>query len=192
LAESKAYIHDGQDRLAPPIERTLTKSQSVDAYRQRELRETAISSFPPISRGNQALEALSLAARHLVLQLVRFGLVGICATATLAVAYYYIISTSMFTPFFANLAAYGIAFSVSFVGHRSWTFGDAEKGGRNAHAVWRFLAVSLSGLAVNSAAVLILVNALALPDWTPLIVFVGFTPVVTFLLNRFWVFYALK
>ncbi|MGF1620247.1 MAG: GtrA family protein [Rhodomicrobiaceae bacterium] len=156
------------------------------------MRETAISSFPPVSRGNQAWEALSLAARHLLFQLARFGLVGVCATATLAVAYYYFISTSMFTPFFANLAAYAIAFFVSFLGHRYWTFGDAEKGGRNAHAVWRFLAVSLSGLAVNSTAVLILVNALALPDWTPLIVFVGFTPVLTFLLNRFWVFYALK
>jgi len=126
------------------------------------------------------------------LQLARFGLVGVCATATLGAAYYYFIASGIFTPFSANLAAYAIACSVSFLGHRYWTFGDAERGGRNSHAVWRFLAVSLSGLAVNSAAVLILVNTLALPDWTPLIVFIGFTPILTFLFNRFWVFYALK
>jgi hypothetical protein len=31
-----------------------------------------------------------------------------------------------------------------------------------------------------------------LPDWTPLIVIVGMTPIFTFLLNRFWVFYTLR
>ena len=156
------------------------------------MRETSISSFLPIHRKHEALEALFLAGRRLLLQILRFGLVGASATATLALAYYYFISADLLTPFLANLAAYGIAFSISFLGHRYWTFGDARKPRRSVHTILRFLAVSLAGLATNSAAVLLLVNLAGLPDWTPLIVFVGFTPVLTFLLHRFWVFYSLK
>jgi putative flippase GtrA len=138
------------------------------------------------------LDQLIETTRYWIFQLMRFGTVGGLATATHAGVYLYIVTANLLAPILANFAAYALAFAVSFVGHRRWTFGDAPKGGRNNTAVFRFLSVSLSGLALNSAAVLLLVNYFRLPDWTPLLVIVGVTPVFSFLLNRFWVFYTLK
>jgi putative flippase GtrA len=125
-------------------------------------------------------------------RIARFGLVGGCATITLAIIYSALVVDRTLTPFWANIFGYIIAFAVSFLGHRFWTFGDAERGGRNNYAIFRFLIVSLSGLTLNSSAVLILHDWLRLPAWAPLIVFVFFTPLFAFFLNRFWVFYALK
>ena len=144
------------------------------------------------SRGGYSLRRLIEAGRYWISQLMRFGMVGGAATLTHAGVYYYLVAGKLLTPLLANFAAYAVAFSVSFIGHRHWTFGDARKDRRNNYAIFRFLSVSLSGLAINSAAVLLLVNLLRLPDWTPLIVIVGMTPIFTFLLNRFWVFYTLK
>ena len=125
--------------------------------------------------------------RYLIFQLMRFGLVGMLATATHGTAYFYFVTAELLTPVMANFAAYAIAFSLSFIGHRYWTFGDTRSG-RDPYALLRFLTVSLSGLGVNTAAVLVLVTYFQLPAWTPLIVIVGVTPVCTFLFSRFWVF----
>lgn len=137
-------------------------------------------------------QPLLAVAHRLFFQLMRFGLVGASATAIHGAAYLTFVTAQLLTPFFANLAAYAIAFTVSFLGHRYWTFGDAERGGRNNYAAFRFVAVSLSGLAFNSVAVLILINHFRFADWTPLLVIVGVTPIFTFLFNRFWVFYTLR
>jgi putative flippase GtrA len=148
---------------------------------------------PAHSRGGgYSLRRLIEAGRYWIHQIMRFGMVGGAATLTHAGVYYYLVAGKLLTPLLANFAAYAVAFSVSFIGHRHWTFGDARKDRRNNYAIFRFLSVSLSGLAINSAAVLLLVNFLRLPEWTPLIVIVGMTPIFTFLLNRFWVFYTLK
>ena len=148
---------------------------------------------PAHSRGGgYSLRRLIEAGRYWIHQIMRFGIVGGAATLTHAGVYYYLVAGKLLTPLLANFAAYAVAFSVSFIGHRHWTFGDARKDRRNNYAIFRFLSVSLSGLAINSAAVLLLVNFLRLPEWTPLIVIVGMTPIFTFLLNRFWVFYTLK
>jgi putative flippase GtrA len=132
------------------------------------------------------------AGRYWAYQLMRFGTVGGAATLTHAGVYYYLAAGELLTPFLANFAAYAVAFSISFIGHRHWTFGDARRDRRNNYAIFRFLSVSLSGLAINSTAVLLFVNLLGWPHWTPLIVIVGITPIFTFLLNRFWVFYTLR
>jgi putative flippase GtrA len=142
--------------------------------------------------GRRSLRWPIEAARYWIHQIMRFGMVGSAATLTHAGVYYYLVAGKVLTPLLANFAAYVVAFSISFLGHRHWTFGDARKDRRNNYAIFRFLSVSLSGLAINSAAVLLLVNLLRLPDWTPLFVIVGMTPIFTFLLNRFWVFYTLR
>jgi len=170
--------------------------ESFSGHRMRQAISTR-SNHPVLARIRLALRdprshAPDLVREILRLRITRFGLVGISATATLSAAYMSFVSLELLTPFLANLVAYLIAFAVSFLGHRHWTFGDAEKGGRNAYAIFRFLAVSLTALAINSAAVLLLVNHLALPVWTPLIVFIGVTPLFTFLMNRFWVFFTLR
>lgn len=154
--------------------------------------ERAILRPAPSRGGGHSLRRLIEAGRYWISQLMRFGMVGGAATLTHAGVYYYLVAGKVLTPLLANFAAYAVAFSISFLGHRHWTFGDARKDRRNNYAIFRFLSVSLSGLAINSAAVLLLVNLLRLPEWTPLIVIVGMTPIFTFLLNRFWVFYTLK
>ena len=116
------------------------------------------------------------AVSNLVGQLVRFGLVGGFVTA-LGVA-----------PLLANLIGYAIAVVFGYVLHSRVSFrghGSRDNPGRRT---FRFLIVSLVSLGLNSLFVGILTGPLHGPTWWPVIPILFVTPLVTFTLNRQWVF----
>lgn len=121
-------------------------------------------------------------------QLLRFGLVGGFVTA-LGVAGYYVPATFLgVAPLLANLIGYGIAVVFGYVLHSRVSFkghGSRENPGRRT---FRFLIVSLVSLGLNSLFVGILTGPLQGPTWWPVIPMLFVTPLVTFALNRQWVF----
>lgn len=118
------------------------------------------------------------------LEALRFGLVGIAATAVhFVVALAYLTATDG-TALAANLLGFAVAFSVSLWGNLLWVFPGR---GRSNAVVWKFLAVSLLVVTVTAAI-----------SWTfdslrydprlalPVTLLVG--PIVSFCGNKLWVF----
>ncbi|MDX9875209.1 MAG: GtrA family protein [Spongiibacteraceae bacterium] len=115
-------------------------------------------------------------------KLCRFVLVGLLATAVhLAVAALVLWLRPGTLEFLVNLIAFAVAFQVSLVGHRLYTFRSNGSGRR-------FLLVALFGFLCNNG---LLAAALAL---TPLEGLAAITlstllvPAVTYLASRFWAF----
>ena len=89
-------------------------------------------------------------------------------------------------PEVANAAGFGVAFVVSFAGHRFLSFSDADTD------LWqsfrRFAATALAGFAANELMFIALLRGLDLPDWLALFFALVFASAQTFLLSRFWAF----
>lgn len=88
-------------------------------------------------------------------------------------------------PLLANLAGYGCAVGVSYLGNARFTFGRPTLHGAQ---FTRFLAISLAGLAANQAITFALVDRLGLPFWAGLAVVVTVVPAASFVAARLWAF----
>ena len=121
-------------------------------------------------------------------QLVRFGLVGGFSTILYAVIYWPL-ATYVVHPVLAVFIAFSIAVAVGYVLHSSWSFrghGKSSEGGRTQA---KFLSVQSVGMVLNALFTWILTGPLFHgPTWWPLVPAVLVTPLVTFALNRWWVF----
>ena len=121
-------------------------------------------------------------------QLVRFGLVGGFVTA-LGVIVYWVPATFMgVPPLLANLLAYGVAAAIGYVLHSRVSFRGHGSRDNPAKRTARFFIVSLVSLGLNSLFVGLLTGPLHGPTWWPVIPMLFVTPLVTFALNRRWVF----
>nr|WP_284054043.1 GtrA family protein [Stakelama marina] len=123
-------------------------------------------------------------------QLVRFGVAGGIAT---------LIYTGVYLPLalyvfargqavFAVPFAFAAAVVSGFFLHSKWSFkghGTRDNSGRQ-HA--KFVAVQGFGLALHASITWVLTALLHQPAWVPLIPGLMIVPVVTFVLNRQWVF----
>ena len=124
----------------------------------------------------------------LAAQLVRYGVTGGFVTL-LAVAVYWILATPLgVAPLLANLAGYFSAVAAGYVIHSRWSFRGHGRRDNLARTGGRFILVSLVSLALNSLFVWALTGPLGGPTWWPIVPMVLVTPLVTFALNRLWVF----
>lgn len=80
------------------------------------------------------------------------------------------------------------AMAFGYIAHSRWSFRGHGARDNPARRQGRFVAVSLFAFALNSFWVWLLVQALELPLWSPYPLALGVTPLVTFALNRRWVF----
>lgn len=125
---------------------------------------------------------------RLAAQLVRFGLVGGTATVAHALVYAGLTTWALATPQTANLAGFLLAFSVSLFGHYGYTFRDTRGDRSLAGSGWRLFLAALLGYGLNAGFVH-LVTAIADADPRFALIFiVGVTPLLTYLVSRFWVF----
>lgn len=119
--------------------------------------------------------------------MLRFGGVGMAATATHALAY--LAALAVLAPQAANVVGFACAVLVSWLGHRYVTFRNARET-PVSQAGPRFALTTLAGFALNAGWVALTTRVLDLP--APLAV--GFivlaTPVLTYLAMRHWVFDA--
>jgi putative flippase GtrA len=126
-------------------------------------------------------------------QLVRFGAVG--GLATLVHVGFFTLGIELFgfRPMVSNLVAFCLAVIVSFIGHFWWTFRHQPavrmKGSCLPWAAFfRFTVVAVTGLALNSLAVFLVVNQFNLSYGYACVLMITAVPFCTFMLSKFWAF----
>jgi len=133
------------------------------------------------------LSTIPAERRTVLLQLVRFLISGALVTA-LGVAVYALVALVLrWHPQVGNILAYVVAMATGYIMHSRWSFRD-HGGTRDRRTKVRFFIVSLISYALNSFWVWLLYTRLDLDRAVPIIPMLFVTPVVTFLLNRRWVF----
>jgi putative flippase GtrA len=128
------------------------------------------------------------ARRAMLMQIMRFGVTGLFLTALVSIGYdfgVYILhlnpnlSLTIFTALII-IPGYWLHSRVSFAGH-----GERD----NMHIrTMRFAATNLLGFLSNQFFTWLLVFVMSEPRWTPNLAYIFITPVLTFSLNRKWVF----
>ncbi len=120
-------------------------------------------------------------------QLIRFGLTGGMVTALYA-AIYWPLATFVIPPVAAVAVAFAITAAVGRVAHSRFSFRGHGRRDAPARTTWRFVSVQLLGFGLNMAFTWALTGPLQGPTWWPLVPAVFVTPLITFILNRVWVF----
>ena len=132
------------------------------------------------------LSTISPERRAVLLQLLRFLVSGALVTALGVSVYAFVALVLRWHPQLGNLLAYLVAMATGYMMHSRWSFRD--HGRRTKSTAVKFLVVSLMSLGLNSLWVALITGPLGLgPAW-PIIPMMFVTPVVTFILNRQWVF----
>lgn len=117
-------------------------------------------------------------------QIVRFGLVGMFATAVhMGVSLLLNLGLGVAAQP-SNLAAFCVAFLVSFFGHHNFSFKSKKN---HAQTLPRFAVAAISGY-LSSALALAIFQTMGIPSGVSLVLSAGVVPVVTFFINKFWVF----
>jgi putative flippase GtrA len=133
------------------------------------------------------LTALHPERRRLLGQLIRFIISGALVTA-LGVGVYALVALVLrWHPQLGNFLAYVIAVATGYVMHSKWSF--RGHGSDRTHGTkFKFVIVSIISYALNSLWVWLLFTHLELGRAAPILPMLFVTPVVTFALNRQWVF----
>jgi len=121
-------------------------------------------------------------------QLVRFAFTGGFVTLLGAAGYWVPATFFGVHPLLANFLGYLIAMGSGYILHSRWSFRGHGSRDNPLRRTLRFLAVSLVSLGLNSLFVWVLTGLLAGPTWWPVVPMLFVTPLVTFALNRNWVF----
>lgn len=120
-------------------------------------------------------------------QLLRFVVTGGFVTA-LGVGVYAVVALLLrWEPQLGNFLAYAVAVATGYVLHSRWSF-RGHGGERTNSTRLRFAAVSVISYALNSFWVWLLFTHLGWGRAAPIVPMLFVTPVVTFVLNRKWVF----
>jgi putative flippase GtrA len=117
-----------------------------------------------------------------IAQLTRFGVVGITAMTVHWLVVWWLVPMGI-VPLLANLIGFAIAFNVSYLGHRNWTFASDR-----AHRAtfWRFLTVALSSFVINEALYFVLLKFL---DYRiALAIVLVAVAALTFVASKLWAF----
>ena len=117
--------------------------------------------------------------------LTKFSTVGLIATAVHALILVILIQGDDISPVLATAAAFMVAFVFSFFGHHFWTFNSRTK---RKNAVWKFLAVQSTAFAANNVVLITLLNMHILPQIVVALASLFVMPLLTYFLNRMWVF----
>ncbi|WP_233503381.1 GtrA family protein [Sphingomonas psychrotolerans] len=121
-------------------------------------------------------------------QLIRFGIAGGITTGLYTLVYSPLAAFKITSEQVANICGYLVAMLSGYLLHSKWSF--RGHGAEATKTSWRFFLVSLVSYGLNTAFVWLLTDdaMLAGPWWWPLIPILFVTPLVTFALNRIWVF----
>lgn len=121
-------------------------------------------------------------------QLARFVVAGGLTTALYTLVYSPLAGFKLASEQVANLAGYLVAVVTGYLLHSNWSF--RGHGGEAKQTTLRFFAVSLFSYGANTFWVWLLTDDAVLngPFWWPLIPVLFVTPLLTFTLNRLWVF----
>ncbi|MBN1378408.1 MAG: GtrA family protein [Gammaproteobacteria bacterium] len=123
-------------------------------------------------------------SRRILRQLFVFGLVGITATVTHYLVALFCHEGLKINLYVCNLIGYSSAVAVSFFGHGRYTFQITL----SQDIFRRFVVVSVATFLASEGMLAALENSMQLSHRISLAVVVLTIPVITFLLNKMWVF----
>ena len=127
--------------------------------------------------------------RLLLTSFLKFSGVGLFITFCSAAGYWLLATPAKIDP---NLSLVVVFVIFTIVGHRlhgALSFSD-KTGGRLPRATMvRFSIVNLVGFAMNQSFIMFLVKVLGYHNWVPIVPMIFVTPIVIFVLNRYWVFH---
>lgn len=121
----------------------------------------------------------------LIRQGIKFGLVGVAATATHFLAMLFLVEVLRLDPVLATFPAFGIAFLVSYAGHFTFTF---QVRGPHQRYLFRYFGVALGGLAANAAIMYVAVHLVHWSYLAGLVIAIVLVPLLTFSVSRLLVF----
>ncbi len=122
----------------------------------------------------------------MTLQILRFCIVGAAAFACHLLLVVALVTADMLSPLVANFPAFGIAFLISYWGHRNWTYRAGTQ--RHITGLLRFGLVAVIGFIVNESSYAILLNWMQLQFIAGLIISLLLAAVSTYVLSRYWAF----
>jgi putative flippase GtrA len=121
-------------------------------------------------------------------QIVRFGLTGGLLTILVAFGYWAIATVFAIDPNLSLLIVFVVASGLGYLLHSRWSFkGHGSRDQAHIRSM-RFAITNSLGFLSNQFFVWLLVKHFGGPTWWPVIPIVLITPVLTFTLNRRWVF----
>lgn len=121
----------------------------------------------------------------MLLQMVKFGFVGLTATAIHAAMLFFLVEKLSMEPVLASIPAFLTALVISFLINHHWTF--VIKGAYRRYFS-RYAAVSVAGLILNIAIMYATVSLLHQSYIVGLGLVIIFVPMISFLLQRYWTF----
>jgi putative flippase GtrA len=121
-------------------------------------------------------------------QMIRFGMTGGFLTIAAAAGYWAIADLLHVDPNISFTIVFIIGTIIAYVLHSRWSFKGHEGSGSVAARTSRFLVTNSLGFASNQFFVWLLVKQLGGATWWPVIPIIIVTPILTFTLNRKWVF----
>jgi putative flippase GtrA len=128
------------------------------------------------------------AQRAMAMQAARYAFAGIIITLLVAASYWAIAELLHVDPMVSLTIVFVCFTLVSYVTHGAFTFRGHGARDRHHVRVSRFFLVNIIGFAINQFFVWLLVKHLGGPTWWPMVPMVFVTPLLTFVLNRKWVY----
>ena len=126
--------------------------------------------------------------RELLGQLVRFGLTGALLTLLVAGSYWVLATPFGIEPLTAMTIAFLVVTGIGYLLHSNFSFRGHGSRDRPALRTARFFTVNVLGFLANQLFIFVLVKQMGGPTWWPIPFIVFVTPLLTFTLNRKWVF----
>lgn len=133
----------------------------------------------PFVQQNNPVPALPLG------QIVRFGIVGVTATAVHGLTLFVLVNGAQFSPMVGTAIAFLCAVAVTYAGQALWVFKVRQHGSAK---VFRFAMSAVFGLLANVAIMKLAVDVAQVHYQIGFAAAVVLVPAMTYLINRYWVF----
>lgn len=126
--------------------------------------------------------------KDLFAQIVRFGLTGVLLTLLVAGGYWIAADVFGVEPMLSMTLNYLVFTCLGYVLHSRFSFRGHGARDNPATRTTRFFVVNTTGFLANQFFIWLLVKQMGGPVWWSVIPIVFVTPLLTFSLNRRWVF----
>lgn len=117
-----------------------------------------------------------------------FASVGAFITICSAFSYWVLSGPFNIDPNISLLAVFIVFTAIGHFLHGSISFREKTGGKVSSGSLWRFGAVNIAGFSLNQLFIFAMVKIQHWPDWTPILPMILVTPVLVFVLGRYWVF----
>lgn len=120
-----------------------------------------------------------------LLQLVKFGIVGISNTLTTAIIIWLMLRVFHFSDYFANITGYAVGLANSYFWNRRWTFASKSK---PARTIIKFIVVFAISYLFQLGNLYILLNYTSIDPYICQLLSIVVYSGINFLLNKYYTF----